>query len=112
MGAAFYWVVFMLQRATQVAFVVFLQNKAVFQVQLFIQVAVFYLIYIGWNRPFEKNSQNNLELFNCTMTLFAGYSLIIFSDFTDSGKVRYDSAWNLIVIVAIVCIVNVVIQAK
>ena len=46
------------------------------------------------------------------MTLFAGYSLIIFSDFTDSGKVRYDSAWNLIGIVAIVCIVNVGLQAK
>ena len=46
------------------------------------------------------------------MTLFAGYSLIIFSDFTDTGKVRYDSAWNLIGIVAIVCIVNVGLQAK
>jgi hypothetical protein len=46
------------------------------------------------------------------MTLFAGYSLIIFSDFTDSGKVRYDSAWNLIGLVAIVCIVNVGLQAK
>jgi hypothetical protein len=46
------------------------------------------------------------------MTLFSGYSLIVFSDFTDNGKVRYDSAWNLIGLVAIVCIVNVGLQAK
>jgi uncharacterized membrane protein len=111
-GAAFFWVAFMLQKVFQVAIVVFFQNHAVFQIQLFLQIAVFYIIYIGWNRPFETNSQNNLELFNCVMTLFAGYSLIIFSDFTDTGKVRYDSAWNLIGLVAIVCIVNVCLQAK
>ena len=111
-GAAFFWVAFMLQRVLQVAIVIFLQNHAVFQIQLFLQVSIFYLIYIGWNRPYETKSQNNLELFNCTMTLFSGYSLIIFSDFTDIGKVRYDSAWNLIGLVAIVCLVNVVLQAK
>ena len=75
-------------------------------------MAVFYVIYIGWNRPLEINSQNNLELSTCVLTFFAEYSLIKFSDFNDSGKERDNKAWNLIGLVAIVCIINVGLQAK
>lgn len=44
--------------------------------------------------------------------MFAGYTLIVFSDFTDSGETRYNFAWYLIGIVIVVCITNIGFQLK
>ncbi len=111
-GAAFFWIYFMLQRVTQNSIVIFLQAHSIFQIQLFIFLSVFSVIYIGWNRPYETHQQNNLELFNCVCTLLASYNLAIFSNFTDSGKIRYQFAWYFIGIVIVVCLVNIVFQLK
>ena len=55
---------------------------------------------------------NNLELVNSVITLIAGYSLVVFSDFTDSGEARYRYAWSLILLVIILCILNIGVQIK
>lgn len=71
---------------------------------------VFQLIYIGWVKPYISDRMNYLELINSSFTLLASYSLIVFSDYTDSGKVRYDGAKFLIFIVVMVVIINIASQ--
>ena len=109
-AASFYYVFFLLQRILQCCIIVFLQHHAVVQIQLLIQIAVLQLIYITYVRPYLSDWMNNLELINAAFTLLTGYNLIVFSDYTESGKVRYDGGKYLIFIVVFVCIINIASQ--
>ena len=68
------------------------------------------MIYVGIARPYVHEKFNNLELANASFTLLAGYSLVVFSDYTDNGKRRYQYAWVLIGLIALVCLINVIVQ--
>jgi hypothetical protein len=50
------------------------------QLQIYIMMSIFNLMYLLHSKPFETLRQGRLELFNEAMVLIAGYHMIVFTD--------------------------------
>ena len=61
-------------------------------------ISTFYIIVVGWYRPFETWKANKLELFTETITLGVLDCLMMFTNFVSDPETRY-SCGNLFIAV-------------
>ncbi len=64
------------------------------------------LLYIGMVQPFEKQSMNNLELFNEFCVLLCSYQMLIFTSFVEEVEVIMNTGWALIATLCFNLIIN------
>ncbi len=65
------------------------------------------IAYLGAVRPFEKQYQNYLEIFNEICILGAAYHLLTLTNYMDDFDMQYNTGWSLITITALNMIVNI-----
>ena len=99
--------VFVLRRFTYAIIIVLLAPQSYFQIQLLVFKTSLIMAFQGQVRPFETRHQNNLELFNETLTLLSTYTLFIFTEYVPEAYARYLIGWVLIGIMIVILVANV-----
>ena len=69
----------MLRRIVYSIILVFMLNMNYFQIQLVIVKTALFAAYLGYFKVFLSRLQNNLELWNESLTMVCAYCLIPFS---------------------------------
>ena len=87
--ALLYNVIFMARRAVMALIIVFFANMAWAQTILVVLKTALVLYYVGFVWPFDRRSNNRLELANELCILLNMYFLIVYCDFVSSSEARY-----------------------
>ena len=96
----------MLRRIVYSIILVFMLEMNYLQIQLVIIKAALFAAYLGYFKVFLSRLQNNLELWNESLTLICAYCLIPFSGLVSDANTRYACGWPLILLVLILVIIN------
>lgn len=75
-------------------------------VNCFMLVNNFNIIYVGWVKPFDSKSQNNLELANCWMLHLISYSLILLVNLLPGPEMEFNIGWVFIGLIGLIFAVN------
>ena len=75
-------------------------------VNCFMLLNNFNTIYIGWVKPFDSKSQNNLELANCWMLHLISYALILLVNLVPGPEMEFNIGWVFIGLIGLIFAVN------
>lgn len=101
--------VFLWRRLFYVLIVVLLYKFDYFRIQIFIITQTLFLIYLGYARAHSYNLYNGIDLFNEYMILWAGYYMIINTDYMPDLAVRYWLGWTAVLIYCALFLINLLI---
>ena len=101
--------VFLWRRLFYVLIVVLLYKFDYFRIQIFIITQTLFLIFLGFARAHSYNLYNGIDLFNEYMILWAGYYMIINTDYMPDLAVRYWLGWTAVIIYIAVFLINLLI---
>ena len=72
---------------------------------------LFFMMYLGYIRPLEDPSQNNMEIFGEFMNMLTCYNFFVFTDFVPNLETRFNWAFTSVLYVTIIISVNMIIIA-
>lgn len=100
---------FILRRIYTIFTVIFYQESPVFQLQSYILISQFYLMYLVHVKPYESRLTNRLEIFNEGCILVVAYINLLLSDFVTDIDVHWNAGFALIGISLINFFVNLLV---
>jgi hypothetical protein len=104
-----YNVFFLLRRLIFAFQCVFMINYQYAQIQTFMISSVFWIIYIGYYKPYKEVNLNYLEIFNEVCLFLSVYPLFVFTDFVADSKIKNSTGWWLIICTCTNILVNFII---
>ena len=75
-------------------------------------ISTFYIIVVGWYRPFETWKANKLELFTEATTLGVLYCLMMFTNFVGDPEIRYSCGNIFIALILLYTAVHLAVMMK
>jgi len=103
---AIYQGVFLLRRLFMVCLVVFAYDYPFFKPMIFLWFQIFYLIWVGWNKPHDDRWYNFLEKLNETGLIVIGYIMFLQTAFMNDQIVKYHMGWAAIWICVVLYFFN------
>jgi len=101
-----YPAIFLFRRFILVIVATFFQNTKSWLVLAFIQMQMFYLMYLFVSKVKEDKMENALEVMNETILLFFGYFMIFTTDFIPMVNIQYYYGWVLVYQIGLVMFID------
>jgi hypothetical protein len=64
------------------------------------------IIYLGWFKPFDTNSQNNIELINSWMLHLISYALLLLANLMPNPQNEINVGWAVIGCIGVIFLIN------
>jgi hypothetical protein len=107
-SAKYYLPISMMRRVLFVLFPAIVYNYPFMQLQFFLLVSIFYLIWYGGVKPHIEKRRVRIELFNEFMVSVFIYHLMMFTDYCTSNSMQFIMGYSKIGFLVVIAFVNIV----